>query len=299
VGINMDNKEYMFTKAVELEKEGKLLHSIQIFQNLLDDSTYGKISTIKLAAIYDKMGKTESSVKLLERYLTEVDSEEDEIRIFLCELLIKISLFNKAIENIGKIKNGLIAEAYFLLGLAYYGLKNFSLAKVNFEEFLRLNEKAEFIIETYIYLANIAIATNKYNDALNIIEKIKELGEDNIEMWFTAAKVYFMKNMFYHASESIKKAIKLNPTDPKLLYWGAKIDFQIGSFGEAEYKIEQLIKISEPNSEVYTLLGQVYLSQNKIELSNEMFEKALLLNPDNQIAKANKEKITNIKDVGN
>ncbi len=295
----MDNKEYMFTKAVELEKEGKLLHSIQIFQNLLDDSTYGKISTIKLAAIYDKMGKTESSVKLLERYLTEVDSEEDEIRIFLCELLIKISLFNKAIENIGKIKNGLIAEAYFLLGLAYYGLKNFSLAKVNFEEFLRLNEKAEFIIETYIYLANIAIATNKYNDALNIIEKIKELGEDNIEMWFTAAKVYFMKNMFYHASESIKKAIKLNPTDPKLLYWGAKIDFQIGSFGEAEYKIEQLIKISEPNSEVYTLLGQVYLSQNKIELSNEMFEKALLLNPDNQIAKANKEKITNIKDVGN
>lgn len=295
----MDNKEYMFTKAVELEKEGKLLHSIQIFQNLLDDSTYGKISTIKLAAIYDKMGKTESSVKLLERYLTEVDSEEDEIRIFLCELLIKISLFNKAIENIGKIKNGLIAEAYFLLGLAYYGLKNFSLAKVNFEEFLRLNEKAEFIIETYIYLANIAIATNKYNDALSIIEKIKELGEDNIEMWFTAAKVYFMKNMFYHASESIKKAIKLNSTDPKLLYWGAKIDFQIGNLGEAEYKIEQLIKISEPNSDVYTLLGQVYLAQNKIDLSNEMFEKALLLNPDNQIAKANKEKITNIKDVGN
>ncbi len=295
----MDNKEYLFTKAVGLEKEGKLLHAIQIFQNLLDDKTYGKISTIKLAAIYDKIGKTDSSVKLLERYLTEFDSEEDEVRIFLCELLIKISLYNEAIENIGRIKNGLIAEAYFLLGLAYYGLKNFALAKVNFEEFLRLNEKAEFIIETYIYLANIAMATSNNNEALNIIEKIKELGQDNIEMWFTAAKVYFMKNMFYHAGESIKKALKLNSNDPKLIYWGAKIDFQIGDLKEAETKINQLNEITEPNSEAYTLLGQIYISQNKFEDAILMFDKALNLNPNNQVAKKNKDKIINLTNVGN
>ena len=295
----MDNKEYLFTKAVGLEKEGKLLHAIQIFQNLLDDKTYGKISTIKLAAIYDKIGKTDSSVKLLERYLTEFDSEEDEVRIFLCELLIKISLYNEAIENIGRIKNGLIAEAYFLLGLAYYGLKNFALAKVNFEEFLRLNEKAEFIIETYIYLANIAMATSNNNEALNIIEKIKELGQDNIEMWFTAAKVYFMKNMFYHAGESIKKALKLNSNDPKLIYWGAKIDFQIGDLKEAETKINQLNEITEPNSEAYTLLGQIYISQNKFEDAILMFDKALNLNPNNQVAKKNKDKIIILTNVGN
>ncbi len=295
----MDAKEFLFTKAIELEKEGKLLHAIQIFQNLIEDNNYGKISTIKLAAIYDKLGKTESSVKLLKTYLDEIDKEDDEVRIFLCELLIKISLFSEAIDTIGRIKNGLIAEAYFLLGLAYYGLKEFAIAKINFEEFLRLNEKAEFIIESYIYLANIALATFNNNEALGIIEKIKELGQDNIEMWFTAAKVYYMKNMYYHAGESIKKALKQNPNEPKLLYWGAKIDFQMGELKDAESKLIQLSGISEPSSESYTLLGQVYLSQNKLEEADGMFEKALQLNPENTVAKSNREKIVNRKNVGN
>ncbi|HPN38998.1 MAG TPA: hypothetical protein PL041_11370 [Melioribacteraceae bacterium] len=295
----MDNKEYLFTKAVGLEKEGKLLHAIQIFQNLLDNETYGKISTIKLAAIYDKIGKTSSSVNLLENYLREINPEEDEVRVFLCELLIKISKFNEAIENIGRIKNGLIAEAYFLLGLSYYGLKNFPIAKINFEEFLRLNEKAEFIIETYIYLANIAMAMSNTNEALNIIEKIKELGQDNIEMWFTAAKVYFMKNMFYHAGESIKKALKLNSTDPKLIYWGAKIDFQIGELKEAESKINLVHNLTEPSSETYTLLGQIYLAQNKTDEALVSFNNALLLNSNNQVAKNNKERLSSNANLGN
>lgn len=295
----MDKNDYLFNKALELEKENKLLHSIQFFQNLLNDAKYRKVSYIKLAAIYDKLNRTDASVSLLKSYLKNVDNDEDEIRIFLSELLIKINLFNEAIENLSIIKNGLIAEIYFLFGMAYYGLKQYEVAKINFEEFLRLNEKAEFVIETYIYLTNIALATGKYNDALNIIEKIKEIGQDNLEMWYTAAKVYFAKNMFYHAGESIKKALQLNPNNTDLLFLGAKIDFYKGDFELGELKIKMFESLTESTLESNILHGQICYSLNKIGEALKYFNNALNLSPENKIAKSYLEKIKNNTKFGN
>ncbi len=295
----MDKNDFLFNKALELEKENKLLHSIQFFQNLLNDPKYSKVSYIKLAAIYDKLGRTDASVNLLKSYLTDVDNQEDEIRIFLSELLIKVNKFNEAIENLSIIKNGLIAEIYFLFGMAYYGLQHYEVAKINFEEFLRLNEKAEFVIETYIYLTNIALATGKYNDALNIIEKIKEIGQDNLEIWYTAAKVYFAKNMFYHAGESIKKALNLNPNNTDLLLLAAKIDFQTGDYEVGEIKIKMYESLTEGTLESNLLHGQICYSLNKLDEAIQYFNNALNISPENKIAKMYLEKIKNNTKFGN
>lgn len=295
----MNQKEYMYSNALSLEKDGKFLHSLQLYEQLLDDKEMGKLAHIRVAAVYDKMGKTKSSVKILSGFLKEINNNDDEVRLFLGELMIKAGLFSEAIQNIGLISGEVRSESYFLLGLANYGLHDLNIAKINFSEFIRLNETTEYTIEAYLYLANISLMQNLLNEAVQYIEKAKEFSKDNLDIWFTAAKIYYYKEMYFHANDSIKKALKLKENDPRLLIWSAKINYQMGEFIEAEKSLNLLLEINSNDSEATAQLGLVFIKLNKIDEALVCFEKALSIDPKNQIALANKEKIENQLQVGN
>ncbi len=295
----MNQKEYMYSNALTMEKDGKLLHSLQIYEQLLDDKEMGKLAHIRVAAVYDKMGKTKSSVKLLSEFLQEVDNNDDEVRLFLGELMIKAGFYSDAIQNIGLLSGEIRSESYFLLGLANYGLHELNVAKINFSEFIRLNETTEYTIEAYLYLANISLMQNLLNEAIQYIEKAKEFSKDNLDIWFTAAKIYYFKEMYFHANDSIKKALKLKGNDARLLIWSAKINYQMGEFAEAEKCLNTLLEINSNDSEANAQLGLVLIKLNKYDEALGYFEKALVVDPQNQIALANKEKISNQLQVGN
>ncbi len=295
----MNQKEYMFSNAYEFEKEGKYLHSVQIYQNLLEDNEFGKLAVIRLATVYDKMEKTNSAISALEKYLEEVNSNDDEIRLLNSELMIKIGMYSQAIQNISQLTGEVRPELHFLLGIANYGLNDFGIAKINFSEFIRLNETSEYTIEAYSYLANISLNQNQLNEAIQYIEKAKELGQDNYDVWFTAARIYYYKEMFFHANDSIKKALKLKNNDSKLLLWAAKINYQMSEYKEAEKILQQLVNTNSTDSEISAYLGLVNIKLNKVDEALHYFEVCLSIDPANQIALQNKEKIENKLKVGN
>ncbi|MFH0733445.1 MAG: CDC27 family protein [bacterium] len=295
----MNQKEYLFSKAYEFEKEGKFLHSVQLYQNLIEDADFGKLAVIRLATVYDKMEKTNSAISILEKYMVEIAGSDDEIRLLCSELMIKIGMYSQAIQNISQLTGEIRPELYFLLGIANYGLNDLNIAKINFSEFIRLTESSEYTIEAYSYLANISLNQNELNEAIQYIEKAKELGQDNYEVWFTAAKIYYYKEMFFHANDSIKKAIKIKNNDTKLLFWAAKINYQMGEYKEAENILIPLFNSDAKDAEISAYLGMVNIKLNKIDVALRYFETSLNIDPLNQIAIQNKQKIENRLKVGN
>lgn len=62
-------------------------------------------------------------------------------------------------------------------------------------------------------------------------------------------------------------------------------------YDEAIEKLKKAVKIDKKNAEIYYSLGIVYESKNLFKKADQMYTKALELNPDHELAKKHLEEL--------
>lgn len=281
--------EYKLKKATDYEAQGKFLHAIQIYTEIIAGSPDHTLSYIKLASLYDKMRNFNASVKLLRHYISEI-SDDSEIRLYLGQLLIKYSMWDEAIDALSIFNPEEHPIHFFFLGYSYFMLKEFEIAKINFQNYLQKNSTTEFQFEAYIYLAKIEIELHSYDDALEAIKKAEELFNNSWEVHLLYGIVFYSKGMHFHAVTSIEKALKLNSREISLHEWAGKAYLQLGDYQAAEKHLTEFVSNADANSEAYTFLGLACLNTQKVKDAGSYFEMALNLDPNNQVALDGKKK---------
>lgn len=274
--------DYKLEKAFRFEEEGKYLHAIQIFEPLLKSEEYCRTAVLHLSDIYEILNKIETAEKILLQYIQENDDAE--ICKHLCHLLIRHDKFEEVLDVLSKISFDEHPDVYFLAGFANYYLSDFELAINQFSQFLTINESSELHADAYLFLAKAYLNCNKLDDAQYAAEKSIELYSSNPDVYMVLAMIFYHKEMFLHSFEKIRKAISLNPEEAEYLKWSVKILFKLDEYDKAENQLKNFLEVGIPDAEIYTLLGEVYTSLNKIDEANIYFQKVLELDPKNEKA---------------
>ncbi|MBU1115480.1 MAG: tetratricopeptide repeat protein [Bacteroidetes bacterium] len=264
------NIEAQFKKASAYINNKNELAAIQIYQKLLKYEESERNSTIKLADLYDKAGKTNSAIDLFNRYL-ERNSDDEEIIKLVSYFLVRNSLFDEAEAFINKYQNIQDENMDFLKGIVNFHTNKFHDSQSTFVMFLTKYKSSELVPSALFYLAKIYLQNSLFDDSLKTIKKSIELSNNNAESYRIEAEIYFKKEMYYHANESINKALKLNPSIIGWRHFQIKILILLEEINKAKAKLDNFVDESESSSELLNMLGNWYLKNNDITEANKYF----------------------------
>ncbi len=274
--------KYQLQLASIFISEGKNLHAIQVYKNLIEE-TNKEDFYFNLAELYEDMGFVESGILVLADLFQSKD-ENTEVALYFAQFLLRNSKWFQAIEVLNTIAN-LKPSALFLIGYAYLMLNEFELSKEYFSKYIEKDEKSELKQEANLYLAKIEYELHNYNSALNFATNAQFLYSDFWELNLILAKVYYSLNMYTHAVNPIQKALKLNSKDKAVQEFAGKIYYELHDYKKAELYFSECIELSsEVSAEIYTFLAKSFLKQRKIDEANLFFDIALQIDPRYQPA---------------
>ncbi len=257
--------------------EGKNLHAIQIYNNLIEDTGRSEFY-FQLAEIYENMGFVEAGKNVLSELLGNKESDND-VTLYFGQYLLRNSRWFEAIEVLNSISDSTPA-ALFLIAYSYMMLNEFELAKEYFSNFIISDEKNDLKQEANLYLAKIEYELRNFDSALNYATNAQFLYSDFWELNLILAKVYYSLDMFTHAVNPIQKALKSNSKDAAVHEFAGKIYFQLQDYKKAEKFFSEYIDLSsDVSAEIYTLLAKSFVKQRKIDEANLFFEFALQIDP--------------------
>jgi tetratricopeptide (TPR) repeat protein len=288
--------EHKFKVAADFEEQGKPLHAIQIYQNIIDEYPDNIEVYFSLAELYERMGNLPPAFDLLYSRLEETP-EDDQIRLFLGQFLLRNSKWEEAIEVLSLILPEEVHVVSFFLGYSHFVLKEYEMAKVNFLKYISFtetadsfNEQIELVHEANLYLSKIEIELGNYEDALRYAKKTDIIYSNFWELNLIYAIIYYNLGMYAHGVVPVEKAIKLNPKEAPSYEWGGKIYLKLGDYLKAEKLFLKYIEhMDNVSSDIYTKLAEACLKASKIKDAMNYFEVALKLDPDNIFAKEGKK----------
>ena len=272
--------ESKLKKASIFVSEQNFLAAIQIYKQLLNVKEAERTATIKLADIYDLMGKGSSAIELFNNYLNKNKDDTEVIRLVSFYLIRKL-MFKEALVFVGKFDHVIDENMDYIRGILYFHTKQHEIAHLHFKNYIERYNESEFIPSIYLYLAKTHLIYSEYDEALLMAKHCIELQENFAEGYKIESEIYYKKEMFYHASESIRKAIKLDPTVIEWRHFQIKILLMLGELKKAESTLKEAIDNSPSSSELLAMLGHSYLQSEKISDARTSFEESLKINPNN------------------
>ena len=280
----MQHDEFKIQIAESYEKEGKNLHALQIYHSLLNNKTYRRKAVVKLTDIYTKFGKIDKAIILFEDYLYE--NLDIEMRKYFAHFLIKNEVYEKSLEILEYLSKESNPEVYFLTGIAHYKLKEFEIAKINFNEFIKKNKRSDLLPDAYLFLSKSNRHLRQYDEALENAKLSEMLWNNNMELYLNLAKIYFYKEMYMHAFEAISKAIKINNNNRNLYKWAGKILYFMDEFQKANEYLTKFLEVSESceEAEIFALLGGTNLKIKEYKKAELFFDMCLKFDPANTFA---------------
>ncbi len=268
----MIQNEYLIKKAEAHEKEGQLIHAIQIYKKIYEDETVRRTVLIKLISIYEKLNNVNAALNLIDEYLLVHD--DIEVRKIYTHYLVRHGFYEKALDVVSEVSKEDYPEILFLIGMANYNLEEYNFSKINFSDFIKRNKSSELLPEALIYLAKVNIKQNDLDLALDNLRLAENISTRNLDLYKTYAETYIKKSMFIHANEAIQKAFELEPSEMTLQKIAAKIMFELSEFKQAEFFLKNYIKNSQAGTDDFNLLAKTYEKLNRKKEADLYFKKA-------------------------
>lgn len=277
-------------QAHDFEAQGKFLHALQIYTSLLIEFPDKNEVYYGLSGLYEHLGKLDTAFSLLNSHLKE-NPENNELRIFLGQLLLKHSKWEEAVETLSFVLPEEEPAVSFFIGYANFMLKEYEMAKISFNNFISSKGQTELLYEANVYLAKIELKLKEYDSALKYAKKAEIIYSNFWELNSIYAETYLKLGMYEHAVAPIEKAIKLNPEEPSPYELAGKIYLKIGDYSKAEkYFLSYIERIEDVSSDTYANLAEACLNVEKTKDALAYFDIAIKLDPGNKTAQAGKEK---------
>ncbi len=270
-------------RAEEFEGGGKLLHAIQMYQAITDDFHDDPTAWYKLVEIYEKMGKEDSAMNLIEEMLEHFNDDED-IRLFAGHFYFKHQMWEDSIRVLENLEDmNFDTITYFIYGLSCFHTGRFEDAIQKLSLFLELEKDSAFLGDTNLYLAECYMILGKLNVALPHLERAAQLMPTNPEVYHFLAAYYFQIKMTAHAAEHIETAISLGATMTGTWELGAMIYEKMKDMSRLERLCRKYIaEENEPSPVMFNALARAVLEKNKYSEAEGYLRSSLAIDPNDR-----------------
>ena len=146
-------------------------------------------------------------------------------------------------------------------------------------------------LSNYDLLGKFYLEQSNFSDAKDIYEYLCNHEPGNPEFQARLGYCYYLDKQFTKASERYQKSLALDSTQPNRYYnLGLSLE-GAGKLNDAAKNLETAIAL-EPSVKYYISLSTVYLKLNNGIKAREILQKALTLEPENEVVKTKLEKLT-------
>ena len=162
---------------------------------------------------------------------------------------IQLKKYDEAINSLETGKDLVVndteleAEIFMQLGVANFGLKNYTVGKSNYEKALKIDPKSSLIKNNYAY--HLALAKMDLDRAFTLIEEVLSENSEMADFIDTKGLVLFQKGQFKEALVQMQKAFLLKPSDKTIV---EHLGDCFSKTGNADKALEYWIKAKELGS---------------------------------------------------
>lgn len=285
--MNKDNT-YLLNRrihtAIEYEGQGKPLHAIQVYRNIISNNPDFIDAYYKLAAMYERMDNDKAAGDVLFELLDHVD-DNFEVKLYVGHFLFKNKRWDDTIAVLKPIPYEAEPLAGFFAGFAYYKKDMLEEAKTAFYGFINNNLGSTFIKDALLYLSRIHNSIEEYEEAVEVLKRAQSFYNKFYELHYNFAFAYFQLGMESHAVQSIERALELHQADIHVYELAGKIYLKLEEYDKIENLYLDVISRGSGTTDIYTYLGIACLRKNKEKEAETYLNMALELNPENALAK--------------
>ncbi|MFZ3230930.1 MAG: tetratricopeptide repeat protein [Pseudobdellovibrio sp.] len=307
--LNADSKIY---QQIILEKASlyRLQNMFQQEQLVLEQAYGSKPNfqpyVIYLADSYIRSKKWDQVFKILQRY-TITNDFNFEISEMLSQASIQEKKYEVALNEFSKQKNARPEIELYSLKIAHmrFLMKDYALAEAQYELCLQSKESDE---ATY-YLSKIYQLTNRFDDSKKLLNKIPINSEyygasqvesanfeneknpgsavkflsmahknrpDSLVIYKAYSDLLIANNQFSEAIDLLIEGINAFRNDEDLRLKIAYSFYQVGNKISFDEQMHEAIQINPNNSEIYSVLGQLWFHRSKKSLEIDYIAKKAL-----------------------
>ncbi|WP_295722536.1 hypothetical protein [uncultured Methanobrevibacter sp.] len=138
-----------------------------------------------------------------------------------------------------------------------------------------IDQNVEDEVEKYLYKANGAAQFEKYDEAIDFIDKALEIDEENLDGLLLKSAILFNQMKFEMALDSINRVIDLYPENIDALTFKGFVHLSLGDFESAENSFKNALEIDDNDLEVYRQYSFAVASNGDLNRALGINQKAL------------------------
>jgi superkiller protein 3 len=238
-----------------------------------------------LAKLYGNTGRAQAGVELLNS-ATAGGLEDPRVRIELASLLIMGGRYDEALSELEKARKTHPYEPrlHQLIGMSLLETGRPDAALEQLEKELDY-VGGGFI--TYSALGRAEFELGRYEDAARHLESALFWNPYNAPASVQLADAYSKMGQYLKACEVLGGILAVDPGNMPLRFKLANCLFRADRHPDALKHLKELYKYDPGNADILVNMGTVYAGMDSLDRAVETWERALVLDPDNEMAKDN------------
>ncbi|MFZ1947852.1 MAG: tetratricopeptide repeat protein [bacterium] len=140
---------------------------------------------------------------------------------------------------------------------------------------------------TFSAMGQARLELGQFAEASGYLEQALRLNPSNTGVAMQLADAYNRQGQYLKACEALSKVLATDPGNIPLRFKFANSLYKAERYKDAAQQFRELANFDPRNADIVLNLGTVYAAMDSIDLAIAMWEKALELDPSNQLARQN------------
>jgi tetratricopeptide (TPR) repeat protein len=269
----------LFDLASLYQMENRFEEAILLYEKLTSLYPTNRIAKERLIALYNSLGQTDNTTKLLED-IKRSSEPGDPIRQILALYYLRQGKLADAIAELDLIVTvwPKDSRSRYYLAIAYE--ENVEPERA-FDHFKMIQKGSDYFINSQIHMAYILDARGESEEAINVIRRAIEADNKNVELYMMLASMLELKMEYDDALEVISQGLKYDDKNIELIF---RLGVVLDKLGDNEGSITQMrrvLEIDPDNADSLNYIGYTYADKGvNLDEAMDLIQKALKIKPD-------------------
>lgn len=258
----------------------------RVLEYMLKIDPYNIQLLLELASFYDRLNKHEESRDIYEQ-LFYLNPDNKQIRTEMVKSYFRNNKVSLGYTNFAALigKDSLSFYEKVQLGEMYYNMisQDLSATDLVYNIFSNLQSDYPNSWEPNYYLGQIYLSKKDNENASKYFEKAYEFADTSSIAYLQLGYSFFNIANYQKAAEVLSKGLNYSSEDFRMNYFYALSLQRIGNESEAMPYLEKSAELKPDDVGILSTLAMAYNSQKKYKESDAVYEKALLIDPENAL----------------
>jgi tetratricopeptide (TPR) repeat protein len=281
----------LLEQARSFADDGKMLHAIQVYNQVIADSPALTDPWIELFRIYCRLEKFDAAERLLLDSMNYVE-EKEEVIFLLGVLHLQTQNHNRALTYFRQLQDreaaldtDFKARLHFNLALVYVQMHRWGLAEHHLRQTRRLRPEFPKIDEA---LSEILLRKGQLQEVIDILQNAVTKDPYSWLGHYLLGIAFSRMQQWKNAYEEFAVASDMDPGEPRSWQKCGECLIALRELDQAEHYLRKALELNPRFTDAVVNYGFLYLERGDRTHAAELFDRVLAVEPTNPGAKEGK-----------